>query len=252
MVVFQLRTAWLCVIALLLAIHAEAATEDGFVLRVPRPEEVAAVRPVSGNAVYRFDPLKTTRSSTFFSQMKNGGEVGQKPGEGRAGDDREGGGDGGRMNGPEGGPGGRAPGAMALLQKLPMLKTALDLREQVMDKITAVGNNPKRRLVFPFYWFDKQNDQKPRGETKPEEGQKTKDDRNQGTSEKKSGMQEKYWLGYRLGTLGERKPEEWFLGFGWKSAEGGGGRGMKEQERDPEQPVKKEFGGPIIGLIGYF
>lgn len=163
----------------------------------------------------------------------------------------------------------RKPGGMTgpgqLLERIPSVQSVLAVREKVMDRLSPTLDNPDGRLFFPVF---KSGEAEPRdaGRERPASGEQqgsSRDGRKEGQS-----SQERYFVGYRLGSKARQVRETWYLGLGWKGG-GGEGHGRKppkgmgddggikddrasEGKDSSTNAVKVEYSGPVVGVVGRF
>lgn len=144
-------------------------------------------------------------------------------------------------------PGGRE-NRLKMLEQYSLFRKISSTREKLLEKFGLDKQNTKEGLVFPMLMGERQGndrmsrpDRKDAFQSKPEEGRP------------KEGNQERYLIGYRFNRKGVDNPQTWVLGFGWKN---GGPKKPREDSRDSrdsnQAAVKKDFSGPILGIMGEY
>ncbi|MBF0405734.1 MAG: hypothetical protein HQM10_00150 [Candidatus Riflebacteria bacterium] len=123
-------------------------------------------------------------------------------------------------------------GAVQLLRKYSFFDPVFSRWDKVMTG---------QRFFVPFF-IDIQSDRQNKSKGSENKAlQPSREDSRQGAS------QEKYWIGYRLKNSTEDSSSNWFVGFGTKNTSSGDKRKTNQEDRN-----KKDFNGPIIGLVGKF
>ncbi|MFZ2958168.1 MAG: hypothetical protein WA705_14870 [Candidatus Ozemobacteraceae bacterium] len=156
-------------------------------------------------------------------------------------DGQEVGGERGQMQGP-----GKDFSELSILTKNPVFTRVMDMKKRFMDPVRTRLENPGGRFFVPYF----RRSERGKSGSRNEQGKKEETSSlfsNKKGEEKSKNSQQNYWVGYRLGTVGENASEEWYLGLGFQRGEQ---PRMKEgQNRDV---VKKEYSGPIIGIEGRY
>ncbi len=159
-------------------------------------------------------------------------------------------------------PGGGRPSPMAIAEKIRFLRPIFELREKFDQIPRKISGGLPHGFIIPMLMKDS------------DDGQKSGMKREQGagepmippTKDRQTGEtpHDQYYLGYQVTNPDDEKRGYWFIAVGFRTSGTGGGsgrpgRGDKQttSEREPENTTnsfvtKKEFQGPIVGLVGKF
>lgn len=148
------------------------------------------------------------------------------------------------------------------MERVPCLKTAMALKERMMTWVTGKLENPDKKLFSPIFHSEKggrgmRHDESPEVQNGIERKSESPDGN--------ESSHERYFVGYRLNSKSSQKEKIWFLGLGWKSGRGGGKAGRRPETKGTksvanqnsiddtrQNSTKKEYTGPILGLVGQF
>ncbi len=159
---------------------------------------------------------------------------------------------------------GGMPRPMQLAQRIPYVRSIMESKDRYLHSLDEKLDNPDGRLFFPI--MKGSEDQMNRPAQRAAENEKNdKPDSTGQKSERET--QERYFIGYRLNQPRKSADENWYLGFGWKSGEGGRKGKMSGNRREKQtvlnQPaesadsetgsaVKTGYNGPVIAVVGQF
>ena len=153
------------------------------------------------------------------------------------------------------------PSPMALVEKIRFLKPVFELRDkfdQIPEKISdALPGN----FFIPLLTKDSADDRKSRNTREPHSGEQASSPSKDRQASDMS--HDQYYLGYRFTNPDDDRYGYWFIAVGLRNSNGGGrGRdGRAEKKMTPDTgsensavsvATKKEFQGPIVGLVGKF
>lgn len=158
---------------------------------------------------------------------------------------------------------GGMPRPMQLVERIPYVRSIMESKDKYLHRLDEKLDNPDGRLFFPI--MKGSEDQMNRPEQRAAENERNEKPDSIGQRPERE-IQERYFIGYRLNQPSESADENWYLGFGWKSGEGGGkGRMGNRQEKQavlnqPEKSadsetgntVKNAYNGPVIAVVGQF
>lgn len=155
----------------------------------------------------------------------------------------------------------RMPRPMQFFGKIPYIQSIMESKDKYLHKLDEKLENPDGRLFFPIMKGSEDQMSRP----KAAENEKNEKPGSAGQKSEREN-QERYLVGYRLNQPGKSEDEDWYLGFGWKSGEGGkrGRMGNKQEKQTAlNQPaesadsetgnaVKNGYNGPVIAVVGQF
>lgn len=158
---------------------------------------------------------------------------------------------------------GGMPHPIQFFEKIPYIRSVMESKDRYLHRLDEKLENPDGRLFFPIMKGSGDTMGRP-GQRATENGKNEKPVYEGQKSERET--QERYFIGYRLNHPGESADENWYLGFGWKSGEGGrkGRMGNKQEKQaalnQPEESTESETGsavktaynGPVIAVVGQF
>lgn len=159
---------------------------------------------------------------------------------------------------------GGMPRPMQLVERIPYARSLMESKDKYLHRLDEKLENPDGRLFFPIMKGSEDKMGRPGQRTAESNINENPDSAGQ-KSEREN--QERYFVGYRLSQSREAADENWYLGFGWKSGEGGrknktpGNRREKQtvlnqpaESADSEtgSAIKTGYNGPVIAVVGQF